>query len=153
MAAPTKPTGTVQHTVYMTAPAAAVITTPADLAAAKAQVATELEDAISVGPIDISGNPVSYTPLGSGTTKTIAGAADLGELAIRFVPTESVALDAALSAAVVGHNTEVLVIKAVGAAEVAYYARGEVTGLSVGFDTPAETEIRFALAERPIRFV
>ena len=153
MAAPSSPTGTVQHIVYVKL--AAATSDPGDLAKAKTAVVADsnkLVNATSFGPIDLSGNPVSFTPLGSGTTKTVAGAADLGELPIRFVPVESVALDASLVGAKVGTKIQVGLLKKSGSDETIYYARGEISGLNIGFDTPAEAEIRIALAANPVRY-
>ena len=167
MAAPSKPTGTVQHLVFVKHQAAGgaltAFSNPAVytdiVGAGKLLTATTklnaafLEGATGFGPIDLTGNPVSYTPLGASETKTVAGAADLGELPLRFVPTESAALDSALLGAQVGDSIEVVCVKQSGAAEVAYYAGGEISGLNVGFDTPAESEIRVALSDRPKRLV
>ena len=157
MAAPSSPTGTVQHKVFVHLEAATA--DPKTLAAAKTAVDDDgsdtglLKNATSFGPIDLSGNPVSFTPLGSGTTKTVAGAADLGELPIRFVPVESVTLDASLVGAKVGTKIQVGLLKVDSSKEVMYYARGEISGLNIGFDTPAEAEIRIALAANPVRRV
>lgn len=159
MAAPSKPTGTVQHQVFVSPPSAAALAAVADrdtLAEVKAAVgvdANRLTDATQFGPIELRGNPVSFTPLGAGTTKQVAGAAALGEFSIRFVPTEVNEPDNSILAASVGFNVEAMCLKVEGMNEVAYYVRGEVSGITSGFDTPAEAELRIALSVRPTRLV
>ena len=165
MAAPGKPTGTVQHLVFVKHSAAgtALVSSGAPgaytdvvgsgklVVKAEAGDSAHLEGATVFGPIDLSGNPVSYTPLGSGTTKTVAGAADLGEFPLRFVPTESGTIDAAILGAKIGDVLEAVCVKVSGDAAVAYYVGGEISGLNMAFDTPAEAEVRIALAARPTR--
>ena len=167
MAAPGKPTGTVQHRVYAKNSGAIAIAPAANYAGVVGAgkliasiAAADLSDtqanfvldATVAGPVDANGNPVSYTPLGSGTTKSVAGAAELGEVPLTFVVTESNTVHDALLDSEIGDNIEFAVAKIVGAAVSVYYGYGEVTGISVGFDTPADATISIALKARPKRF-
>ena len=170
MAAPSRPTGTVQHRLYIKNHKAADLPAPAantgwvynDVVAAgkligadvgsKPPDANWLQSAIAPGPaVEAAGNSVSYTKLGAETTSSIAGAAELGEITIPYVPTESETIDESILDAKIGDNIEFAVLKWVGAGRSVYYGQGEVSGVSAGFDTPSEHSITIALKFRPVR--
>ena len=152
MAAPSVVTGTVEAKVYATV-ADAAYTTPTNLTKTKTAVTTQVKNCTSFGPITKSGNPVEFTPFGESTTKTVAGAASLGELSFTCTILESDTLHAALLGATVGKFIQVMCLKASGSNEAAYYARGTISGSEQTFDTPNELTITIALAEAPVRRV
>lgn len=169
MAAPSTATGTVQGRGFVKLSDAAPAT-PANHAALVANGAlakgganagelgaNEVAEMTGFGPIEQTGNPAEWTPHGSPTTKSIAGAASLGELPITFTILEANSLHGALlggdgGSPPIGRNVECAYKKTVGAAEVIYYAKGTISSVSVETDTPSACSISIALGEAPKRF-
>ena len=141
MAAPSSPTGTIQHKAYAKLSNSASVNT-----VAKVEALTSLSNCIAFGPISATGNPSEWTPMGEGTTKSIAGAASLGELTVRIVATESNSLHSALLSADVGDKIEAGIVKVSGSDKVAYYAYGTLASKEITFETPAEFGFTIALA-------
>jgi len=141
-----KPTGTPGHKVYCKLSNSSSIDS-----IQKVEGLGELGDCITFGPITATGNPSEWTPYGSGTTKSIAGAASLGEFPVRVVVTESNQLHAAIINASVGAAIEVGLVKSEGSNKVAYYAYGEIASNENAFETPAEFGFSLALAAKPTR--
>ena len=150
MAAPSSPTGTIQHKIYINYDNTTT-NSRNTLTKAKTAVSTLLGDVVAFGPITKTGNPSEYTPFGESTSKTIAGAASLGELTCRVVVTETT--HATLLGKSPGDEVEVLAIKKDGSAEVGYYATGEFLSTETTFDTPGEYGFTIALSEEPSRLV
>ena len=156
MAQPSNPTGTVQHTAYILMSHASVAEdTYAKLSATGKLIvaANLLGDVIAFGPITKTGNPSEWTPFGSGTTKSIAGAASLGELTVRFVVSEGDAVQGRIYSASIGDKIEVAGVKNDGVGMMAYYAYGTLASTEVTFDTPGEYGFSIALADSPKRAV
>ena len=154
MATPLTPTGTVQHAVYvLMSHVSKDEDTYAKLSATGKLIvaANLLGDVIAFGPITKTGNPSEWTPFGSGTTRSIAGAASLGELTVRFVVSESNAIQGRLYSASIGDKIEVAGVKNDGTGMMAYYAYGTLASTEVTFDTPGEYGFTIALADSPRR--
>ena len=159
MAAPNTPTGTIQHIVYAkSGNGSKDENTYAKLVASGKIIntANKLGDCIAFGPISATGNPSEWTPMGEGTTKSIAGAASLGELTIRVVATEGNTLHNTLLNMAVGAKLEAAVVKTDSgdtSKDVAYYAYGTLASKETTFETPGEFGFTIALAANVQRSV
>lgn len=112
--------------------------------------ANSVYDPESIGDQEQSGNLIEYTPYGAQTTKSIAGAASLGEFTFSFYLDNSNTLHQTLLDLGAGDDIECAVVTTSGTAAITVdYIRGEVSSTSkrTPIDSPQVGEVGVALSQ------
>ena len=112
-------------------------------------------DPESIGDQEQSGNPIEYTPYGSDVTKSIAGAASLGEFVFSFFLDNTNALHETLMGLSAGDAIECAVNTSTGATnKTVDYVRGQVSSVTkrTPVDSPQVGEIGIALAQKVVPY-
>ena len=114
----------------------------------------KVQDVTEIAAAETSGNPIEYTPAGSGTTKSVPGAASLGEFSFTVAVDNSNTIHSSLAGYEAGDPAAVVVLtKTATTAQTATYLLGSISAVSKAWATGGDYQrltVSMALSQKPI---